>query len=185
MRPGCLFNAGNRMCRRAAAGNPRQRAASMRTCRAAATPLKVSRPPPPPALQLFVSSLRGMGLHCKAVCSFQQKQLKARKRCLSSVAAAALCLWVWGARAACRALLLQGTGQQARVASQCTQRAMGRGSLPEHAPSWCLQIPPAVANTVLFFHGLSGLENACDAGQARRCGRPHMRHPAFRFGGAA
>lgn len=28
-------------------------------------------------LQMFVSSLRGMGLHCKAVCSFQPKQLKA------------------------------------------------------------------------------------------------------------
>lgn len=26
--------------------------------------------------QMFVSSLRGMGLHCKAVCSFQPKQLK-------------------------------------------------------------------------------------------------------------
>lgn len=30
-----------------------------------------------------------------------------------------------------------------------------------------LQIPPGVAHTVLFFHGLSGLENACDAGQVR------------------
>lgn len=42
--------------------------------------------------------------------------------------------------------------------------------------SWvALQIPPAVARTVLFFHGLSGLENACDAGQAS----------AVRGGGAA
>jgi hypothetical protein len=56
----------------------------------------------PRDLKMFVSSLRGMGLHCKAVCSFQPKQLK---------------------------------------------------------------IPLEVARTVLFFHGLSGLENACDAGQ--------------------
>ncbi len=32
-----------------------------------------------------------------------------------------------------------------------------------------MQIPPEMAHTVLFFHGLSGLENACDAGQARQC----------------
>ena len=28
-------------------------------------------------------------------------------------------------------------------------------------------IPPTIAPTVLFFHGLSGLENACDAGRLR------------------
>jgi hypothetical protein len=55
----------------------------------------------PHDLQLFVSALRGCGLHCKAVCSFQPRQLK---------------------------------------------------------------IPPAVADTVLFFHGLAGLENAADRG---------------------
>jgi hypothetical protein len=29
----------------------------------------------------------------------------------------------------------------------------------------CPQVSPALASTVLFFHGLSGLENACDAGR--------------------
>jgi hypothetical protein len=29
----------------------------------------------------------------------------------------------------------------------------------------CVQIPPTIAPNVLFFHGVSGLENACDAGQ--------------------
>lgn len=53
---------------------------------------------------MFASTLRGMGIHVKAVCSFQPRQLV---------------------------------------------------------------IPRPIARTVLFFHGLAGLENACDAGNVR------------------
>lgn len=116
-----------------------------------------------PVMQMFVSTLKGLGLTTKAVCSFQTKQLQAGLDDDTGGWAwlgCSACVCGWG-RLRCPAASCRPCSCPASLAWRCHQPP-----LDLHAA--CPQVPPSIARTVRFFHGLSGLENACDAGQVRR-----------------